>query len=264
MLNIDKIPKILSEMTQDTINNIARLERFFGNLEYRDDDNQSLLHILVDKKYDEDKCFLAIKSLLESGFNPNLVDDFGYNFIQTALYAGYSENFIIKILKESLKYNLDVNHVDSDKDTIMHTAIYSDDYLDEVINIYKILIENNFDSSKIDHDGRNIVEAMIYQKQYSDSQIAEFNKLYLESISIKKERMGFNNPKNIKQSNVADVSIKQLSEKEILELEKYGRILNKNQYFSSPTIGREEELKDLLITLAQEKKIIKLLEIQLI
>ena len=33
-----------------------------------------------------------------------------------------------------------------------------------------------------------------------------------------------------------------------------GKILNKNSYLSSPTIGREKELKNLMITLAQSKK----------
>ena len=45
-----------------------------------------------------------------------------------------------------------------------------------------------------------------------------------------------------------------LSDKEIIELEKFGRILNKKDYFTPPTIGREKELTNLIISLAQDKK----------
>lgn len=253
MLGIENIRNLVATMTEDINSNIRKLKNAFGSLEYVDDSNQSLLHILVDNKYDEHKCFLAIQSLLKIGLNPNLEDDFNYNFIQTALYAGYSETFIIKIIKESLKYNLDINHVDSDQDTIMHTAIYSDDYLGEVINIYQILIDNGFDSMKLDHEGRNLVEAMIYQKQYSKEQIIEFKELFLQNTKLKEKTVpSTDSNKLIVSKN--NMGFKQLSDQEIAELEKYGTILNKKKYFSSPTVRREKELKELLINLMREKK----------
>ena len=133
MISKNNIRSLVSKMTDDIQSNIKKIKR----------DNQSILHILVDDKYDETKCFLAIKSLLEIGLSPNLEADYNYNFIQTALYAGYSEKFILNIITESLKHNLNVNHVDGDKDTIMHTAIYSDDYLGEVERIYELLVWSN-------------------------------------------------------------------------------------------------------------------------
>lgn len=254
MLNINNIRELLSNMTQDINSNIKKLRKAFESLEYTDDDNQSLLHILVDNKYDEEKCFLAIQSLLKVGLSPNLEADFNYNFIQTALYAGYSEKFILNIINEALKYNLDVNHVDSDKDTIVHTAIYSDDYLGEVERIYELLCSNGYDSSKIDHDGRNLIEAMIFQKQYSDSQIKRFKKLYTSNLGEKEQAkiIADNNIPNKIETSIPVVQT--LSEKEISELEKFGKVLNKKNYVVSPTIGRERELKNLMITLAQNKK----------
>ena len=50
MLNINNIKELLSNMTQDINFNIKKLRKAFGSLEYTDDDNQSLLHILVDNK----------------------------------------------------------------------------------------------------------------------------------------------------------------------------------------------------------------------
>lgn len=254
MLNVNNIRELLSNMTQDINSNIKKLRKAFGSLEYTDDDNQSLLHILVDNKYDEEKCFLAIQSLLKVGLSPNLEADFNYNFIQIALYAGYSEKFILSIISESLKYNLDVNHVDSDKETIVHTAIYSDDYLGEVERIYELLCSNGYDSSKIDHDGRNLIEAMIFQKQYSDSQIERFKKLFNANLGGKEQTKPIAN-NNVQNKVETPIPVAQtLSEKEISELEKFGKVLNKKNYVVSPTIGREKELKNLMITLAQNKK----------
>jgi len=242
MLTTNNIRELLANMTQDVNSNIQKIRKAFGSLEYTDEDNQSLLHILVDNKYDEEKCFLAIQSLLKVGLSPNLEADFHYNFIQTALYTGYSEHFILNIINESLKYNLDVNHVDSDKDTIVHTAIYSDEYLGEIERIYELLCSNGYDSSKIDHDGRTLIEAMIFQKQYLDSQIESFKKLFTASS---------NTPSKI---GTSIPTVQTLSEKEVSELEKFGNVLNKKNYLVSPTIGREKELKNLMVTLAQNKK----------
>lgn len=253
MLEKQNIDKIISQMTENLDKNIQLLKKHFGSLEFLDDTKQTLLHIFVDNIYDEDKCFLAIKSLLDIGINPNAKDEFEYIFIQTALYAGYSEKFIIDIINLAFQHGLNVNHVDSDSDTIMHTAIYSDDYLGEVINIYKVLLEKGFDSSKKDHDGRNLIEAMIFQNQYTEAQIHQFNELYVKNIQLNTSESSIK-VETVKAPMKQNISVKQLSEKQIEELEECGTILNKKQYFSSPTIGREKELKNLLITLAQEKK----------
>ncbi len=253
MLNKNDIKNLLSEMTDDMHSNVKKIKSAFGSLDYIDvSDDQSILHILVDDKYDETKCFKAIKSLLQIGLSPNLEAYYNYNFIQTALYTGYSEEFILNIITESLKYNLDINHVDGDKDTIMHTAIYSDNYLGEIERIYDLLCSNGYDCTKVCSEGRNLLEAMIFQKQYSKEQIESFKKKFEERYSEN------NQTKHIVANNVP---IKQrvpftqtLSEKDMLELEKFGKVLNNKKYIVAPTIGREKELKNLMITLAQDKK----------
>ncbi len=268
MVSIINIRGLLSIMTQDTSTNISKLKWLFGDLKYRDIENQSLLHILADNLYDEEKCFLAIQSLLKAGLSPNLEADFNYNFIQTALYAGYSENFILNIISESLKYGLDVNHVDSDKDTIVHTAIYSDDYLGGVEKIYELLCQNGYDSSKRDQDGRNLIQAMIFQKQYSESQIERFKKLFSSNSTKKGQGKSVtqnNQPSETKAKPLTNnntsseikkpISLLQtLSAEEVTELERFGKILNAKNFEVAPTIGREKELKNLMITLAQNKK----------
>lgn len=250
MLNTT-IRELLSKMTRDISSNIKKLQRVFGSLDYTDNEKQSILHILVDNKYDEEKCFLAIQSLLKSGLSPNLQDCYKYNFIQTALYAGYSENFILNIIHESLKYNLDVNHTDDDKDTIVHTAIYSDNYLGEIERIYELLCANQFDSSLVDHDGRNLIEAMIYQHQYSDLQIERFRKLF--NANFHKRTASQVKVDLVKYEKVVPTT-PIISEKEIDELEKCGKVLNRKDFPVEPTIGREKEIKNLIVSLAQRKK----------
>ena len=60
MVKIDDIKNVLNLMTDDVQSNVKRLINLFGCLDYTDDENQSILHILVDNIYDEEKCYLAI------------------------------------------------------------------------------------------------------------------------------------------------------------------------------------------------------------
>lgn len=186
---------------------------------------------------------------MREGLSPNLLADYGYNFIQTALYTGYSEKFIIAIITESLKYNLNVNHVDIDENTIMHTAIYSDDYLGGLDQIFELLCKNGYDCTKVCSEGRNLLDAMKYMhSKYSKRTIESFEKKFKEEYDKKENCTEI--PSSISNASVN----KALSYDDILELEKYGKVLNEKKYIVSPTIGREKELKNLMITLAQDKK----------
>lgn len=81
MLNKNNIRVLLSKMADDMHSNVKRIKSAFGSIDYTDEDNQSILHILVDDKYDETKYFLGIKSLLKIGLSPKLEADYNYNFI---------------------------------------------------------------------------------------------------------------------------------------------------------------------------------------
>lgn len=238
----EKVEKIIKKMTKDIDKNITLIESEFKNMEYVDYENQSLLHIFVSELYDNNKCLLAIESLLKAGLNPNLCDDFSYNFIQNALYTGYNETFILNIIKLALKNGLDVNHQDSDLDTIVHTAIYSDNYHGKIINIYKLLCDNGFDSNITDHLGKNILETMIKENKFSKNDILEFENEY------KKQMNSISDDIKAKRKKVNT-----LSDKEISEIEKYGTLLNNKEYINTPAIGRDNEMKKIIVTLALEK-----------
>lgn len=59
MLYITKndIAILLSKMTNNFNLNIEKIRKTFDSLEYKDYENQSILHILVDDKYNEDGAF---------------------------------------------------------------------------------------------------------------------------------------------------------------------------------------------------------------
>lgn len=241
-------------MTYDLDINIKIIKKEVGALAYEDEYGQCLLHIFVDEKFDEELCLLAIQALLKSGINPNKLDCYEYNFIQNALYTGYSEEFILKIIKESLKYGLDVNHSDYDKDTMMHTAIYSDDYKGEVINIYKLLVGNGFDSTKVDSEDYSILGAMQKEGKFSTFQIQQVKEIFLKETDKTFANEEVKEELDNSTSQIKNIEVQSLTVKQIQELEKFGRVLNKKQFNTSPTIGREKELENLIITLAQKKK----------
>ncbi len=277
MLEKDMIEKLLNTMTTNIEANKKKILNHFGNINVKDESNQSLLHILVDEKYDEEKCFWAIKTLLEMGLSPNLEDEFKYNFIQTALYKGYSESFILKISKEAFKYGMYVNHQDSDRDTIIHTAIYSDDYLDRIDELLKLYISEGFDIDLICKEARNIVEAMESEyKKYKEEDVERLKAIFnarkqelkqrnIEMYNTPKEKSNIKNKKPINENKKEIIEVKenkpatkpeqrkQIKQDLLKELEKYGEVLNLKKYATCPTIGREDEVVKLMIALAADE-----------
>ena len=245
MVSRKQVEKLLNRMGNDVSENLINIKEIFGGLDYKDDENQTLLHIFVDERYDQYKCYAAIHALLEQGLDPNAESDFGYNFIQTALYTGYSEEFILKIIKEALSKSLNPNHIDEDGDTMVHTAIYSDDYKGTITNIYKLLAQNGLDSTITDNCGRSLLDAMYSEKKFTVAQILEF-------------KAAFNNEvENLKVSEKVykeTIKEKELPSVDKSKLETFGKILADKDYITSPTIGREQELKNLMITLALDTK----------
>ena len=167
MLEKDVLIKLVDAMTNDLESNKKKLRLHFGNIKLVNAENkQTLLHIFVDEKYDEEKCFEVIRSLLAMGVNPNHIDDLGYNFIQLALYTGYSEEFMLKIATEAFKYGLNPNHQDTDKDTAIHSAIYSEDYFGKIDELLKLYIQNGFNVNLTCQMGYDVPNAMLYMNKY--------------------------------------------------------------------------------------------------
>lgn len=248
MVDKEQIEELLNKFGTDNESNLIKIRQVFESVFYKDEENQTLLHILCDDKYDKYKCFNVIKCLLEAGLSPNEESDFGYNFIQTALYTGYDEDFVLKIIKESFPYGLNTNHIDYDGETMVHTAIYSDKYKGKVDRIYQTLVEYGLDSNIKDKKGNNILEAIKSEKKFTESEIVKVEKLFEYNIKELEEAK-----KKYKEFQRKEESLKK---RQMIEskLEDYGQVLTTKSYKKSPTIGREQELKNLIVTLAQDKK----------
>lgn len=79
------------------------------------------------------------------------------------------------------------------------------------------------------------------------------NKLYsdLDKYYLIKDSYGVN---RIEDSDLLEFLEKGDKEGIIAKLEKFGRVLNKKEYKVSPTIGRERELRNLLVSLCADEK----------
>ena len=249
----EKMDKLLEQLSEHNhVLNVKLIEKTFGSLFYKSKCEESILHILAQSN-NEEKAFFAIKSLLEIGINPNQVDGAGRNFIQSALISNRSCDFILKILKEALKHKLNVNYCDYDYQTIAHTALLSD-YKGDVIDIFRILIHNGFNLANANDDNKTIYDILKAQNRH-----IEYIKVKACEEAVNKSKNDLPNFKLLENSNTSK-SIPQnvasnvplLTEEQLKEFEKFGTVLNYNRYTGSPAIAREKELKNLIITLAQD------------
>jgi ankyrin repeat protein len=258
------ISNMLSELTQDEFANSEKIKDVIEN-SLNITHKKSYLHTLTDYLYDEKQCAIAIASLLSQNIcDPNFSSQYdGTNFIQNAIKTGYSEEFIREIINLALVFSsplspFNINHVDYYSNSIIHTIIYSDNYTGEISEIYRLLLENGFDSGIENIQFSNVFEALV-QKQNQSSKFSKqdyekFKELFESPLSLPKN----NSPKaeHTKQESQKSKPDrhKHISDTEIKELEKYGKILTEKKFVVSPTIGREKELKNLMVTLIQEKK----------
>lgn len=250
MIN-EKIINILPLMTADLDKNIKIIYEKFSNLYYLDEDNQTLLHIFLSNKFDERETILAIKSLLKCGrLDPNLKDDCGYNFIQTALHNGYSEKFILELISVTLASSnrlLNVNTIDCNGNTIVHTAINSEKYHDNIVSIYSVLCNNGFDSTKKNNYNESLLDALNDNKDKFDKQeIIKFKQLFNDKTNFLIENKEHDKDVPIDEKNF----LINISKDDITKIEKIGKILNYKNYNTYPVVGRENEIESLIISLA--------------
>ena len=162
----------------------------------KDEYGENILHYMVTKHiYNEKECFLAVKTLLYRGVDPNYLDNCNYNFIQTAIDTGYSEEFICLCIKEALKYGLDINNQDEDGDTIVHGAIKADDYHDGIGMILKILMENSYNPHIKNNKGKTIDELVFKSKKYSNQEKREIIRYIDKAMSSVKPSNSSNSRK---------------------------------------------------------------------
>ena len=179
-----KVNEVINTLKDSIENrNMKLVQLILSDLDYMDEYGMSWLHLLVEEKADEKTTLQAIKILLNLGINPNKRDNCGYNFIQVAMYTGYSESFIYNCIEYALNYNLKVNHVDFDKDTMIHTAIESKKYTGKVTNIYKLLNAHGYNSCLQNKEHNTILDCMQNSTKYSEKYKDEFLDMVIYNIT---------------------------------------------------------------------------------
>jgi len=260
----NKIIDILYKMTINLDKNLKIITEEFGNIKYKDQGNQSLLHILLSYKYDENQTILALKTLIKKGkLDVNEKDSYGRCIIQKALICGYSENFVLELI--DISYNnhnskLNINSMDNYGNSIMHTAIKSKCYTDDIISIYSRVCQYGFKSLAKDNLGNGLIDCLderIYNEKFTPEQITKFKKIYYSKIQEEttdealeenfpfedsnefydekdnEERLYNKNSNTINKLN----NPYNLSDNDVKEIEKVGKILNlkEREYRNCPS-----------------------------
>lgn len=182
---MSKIENLISKMTDDYIRNYLEIDNVYLGFEDYYKSNGFILISLVSKKHDEEKCFLAIKTLFHYGVNPNFKDANGNNFIQGALEVGYSEEFILKVSEEALKHGLNVNHVNNEEQTIINSAITSENYTGGVIELSKLLGVHGFNFDSYDFFGNDVIDNLNFYRRTKEIAAMEVIINYFKQLKEK-------------------------------------------------------------------------------
>ncbi len=241
MFDSDDISEMLPFITNNYKKNLEEMRLILVNdLHNVDNYGNTLLHAFAyDSCYDEEpKRLLAIQTLLDYGLNPNDEDITGQNFIQAAMYDGTTDQYILQLIDEAIKYKLDVNHKDSSGNTMMHSAIFSNNYdVDTLISIHNLLEKHGFNKDLLNKQGMDTVKAMYCCEAYGNDEIKYF-----------KEAIGYDKESHInKKDSITRTEIEE-------DFKNFGQVLNNKQYKFKPTIGRDKEIMEIMISLAKEKE----------
>lgn len=183
------------------------IERLLKKIKGDDEEDLSMIYNYIGKKnmsvdyflscitanvYDEKSVLAAISFF---PYNINVECDNGYNIVQNAINAGYSEDFVFKLLigcsNKSLDNKLDINHVDDRGNTILHSAIYSERFKGNILKMFKLMLNLGFDYSIRNTKNKTIVDSMKTIKstcdKYSDKELEEVVELYDKIEATKPE-----------------------------------------------------------------------------
>ena len=203
----------------DVFSNADKLKKGFKKIDnsFRNKlkEGEIIIAYLLTHYFDEEKCYIAIDSLLSTS----------------------------RIDTENNTLNKALRNINSK---------YSEDFLEKLlIDLYRK--GSNFSSSNVNYkklnnedDQINIIKRTTAMEKYK--YYVKYGKSLKKEIEQKED--------NIKEDVTKDEfkeDNKSVLESEIKKLSKYGQLLNLKEYKTSMAVGREKELKSLIITLAQDK-----------
>ena len=247
-----KLDLFIKKMNDNDSNNLKYLEIIFEDFYDINKNHQSMLHILCDKYYEENRCLNAIKTILiQLSLNVNREDKNGNTFIHNAINSGYSSSFIYEILLYAITNGYNINSKDKNHDDIFRYFIKHGKDLNKVNEIYELLNNNGYNSNiSVPYQDTllELLEERIYKRDLTQASYSIFKKKY-DSIVIDKET-----EEEIYEEEEEKEIISNNFRKNMKELEKEATILNDNIYIHEPAIGRENELEEFIIALANKRK----------
>ena len=243
-----QINEILTQINDDTSHNLALFIQNYGSLEYKDNEGNTLLHMVIIASSPQKIKQKAIKALLTK-INPNNKNNDGDTFIHIAFKNRINMNFIISMINIAYLYDFDINSVNNQGKTILHMAVSSMNNDSKMPKLISALWDYSFDFKIKDKFG-NSVEKYIRFK---------IKDMLGESEEIKR----MNEERDKKDNHTKKQEYNPPEKKESLDkkrthdfsLTKFGRILNSINYKTDPVIGRDEEIKKIILSLATDKKL---------
>lgn len=152
-------------LTIKGIKNYIKYGQSDKQLQPENDVNNELTSVLeiCSKKCEEDEALRVIKLLINNGKdNVNSKDSDGYTFIHNALYAGYSQKFMIELFKLAYDNNFNINYCDKEYgDTVIHTAVESDEYIGKVAPLLRIANEMGLDVNIKNKKNKTILDVSL-------------------------------------------------------------------------------------------------------
>lgn len=249
----EEIFRLLNSLDDNKEKNLKKIKKFMRNYSCA---TSYLLYRMFSEHHNKDAIKKFVEAYLIDSYTINDTYSLGRNFIQLALNEKYDMSFIINLINITKERGLNINHQDEFGNTIIHQAFYSKYPLDEIIILYKVVLTIGFNSSLINNYGKSILDKINACEIKTKDDASIFKQIYTEGIMGKKDSIEKN--KELVAPNIAKEiehkeETKTINKGDIKFLEQYGTILNKKEFATEPIIGREEELENLIISLAQNK-----------
>ena len=239
------INDVLNALTSSYSNNIKVFTDTFGSLNYKDKYGNSLYHLIMRSDANTSTKVLGVFTLIYAGVDASSKNDWGDNFLHTAIRMHLPISAVGVILDELKKKRgrFLLNDKNRDGDTLFHVGVYSITDEIDLLALIKILRKHHFDFSVCNNRGESCASLINSCYRFSENYKKEILLIMNES-SLRRDKMNDDDDRTSRKIvNRTD------------NIDKYGTILNEKEYNNPCAIGRDEEIKKIIVSLATGDKL---------
>ena len=238
MYNLENVFKSISNEHNQ---NIELFNQEYQNLSYEDYFGNTLYHLVIKSNKTDNHILLAIKTLALEGINPNKRNNEGDSFLHTAIKERISPILFEKILEifedTNTRVPLNIGIQNKEGQNLSHLVISCIPLKESLEYYLKVLKKYDFPFLQYDNHSKNAIDLINLRWG-----LTEEDKNMLKDIMLPPTPKY--NPSQKPKDKRVDTS----------EISKFGMLLNYKDYPKEPAIGREQEIKQLVVSLATEKK----------